>query len=443
MQPQSAQVANARRLIIELGQLLTDITAGQDVAVVHQRLLDLFDAAEHDGRVDAMEVGRREFAHVWSALRHGSALPVAAWEGVVLPTVVAFSSARTVKIHLELATTYWLAARAAVDAVPDYPAAVATLAAPEPAATSHAAPPEAMWPAAAPLRPSVGGGVVDPAPAAGAGRARTGPDRRVLVAVAVAVLATVTVMLVLLNRPAGDDLAVSGATASPSLSSGMMTSDVGPPAVLPTTPPTASPQPSPIITAAPMPAPSWTPPAPPTTSPGAPPPPPPPPVPPSAPTRLTAVAADEHNIWLSWSPPADGGSGGVAFYRVQRDGRFLGWTSDTSVTITGLEPGTSYTFVVYARNAAGLQSGPSNKITATTASRPSPPPSPPSSPSAPAPSSAEPPPPSQTPAEPSPSATEPVPPSTEVSPPETPPLDPTGATTAPVSPSGEAAADRL
>ena len=127
-QPHPAQAQRARDLVVQLGQLLADITAGRPTAAVHQHLLDKFDAAVHDYRIDAMEVGRQEFAATWDALRQGLALPATAWEQVVLPTVVGFSNTQKLKIHLELATSYWLAARAAVDAVPDYPAAVAALA---------------------------------------------------------------------------------------------------------------------------------------------------------------------------------------------------------------------------------------------------------------------------------------------------------------------------
>ncbi|MEV0454974.1 fibronectin type III domain-containing protein [Catellatospora methionotrophica] len=390
-QPQSTRVKHARALVVELGQLLGDLTTGHDVDAVHQRLLDRFDAVEHDRRIGPLELDRRVFADTWSALRDGADLPAAAWERVVLPTVVVFGTAQTVKVYLELATAYWLAARAAVDAVPDYPAAAA-LAADE-SSTVVSSTPSAGVPRSAAPRSGSPAAVRDiaalqsPDPQ---GQNRTGPDRRVLVAVAAAVLVTVFVVL-LLVRPGGDpSVPAQAALPLPELSSGAVSGDAGQPSLLPTTPPTASPQPSPVISGAPMPTPTWTPPAPAITTPGTTPV---PPVAPSPPRHLTAVAADEHTVWLLWSAPADGGSGGVAFYRVQRDGRFIGWTSDTSVTVTGLAPGTSYTFAVVARNGAGLESVPGNQITVTTALPP------PASPSA---SSVSPPEPSPT-SEPSPS----------------------------------------
>ncbi|MEV0453990.1 fibronectin type III domain-containing protein [Catellatospora methionotrophica] len=394
--------------------MLTDITAGRPVAKVHQLLLDQFDAAVHDYRIDAMEVGAPEFAATWDALQYGRDLPVGTWEQLVLPTVVGFSNIQKLKLNLELATSYWLAARAAVDAVPGYPAAVAAL--PDLSTTDDSLPAvtaDTLHPNT-PRRPWSGDPVAMPEPyAVEHPPARTGPDRRVLVAIGVAVLATVAVMLVLVIKPSGDNQPVSqqDGLPSPMLSAGVVADESGSPVALPTAPPSASPQPSPMITNEPTPTPSWTPPAPPTTKPGTTPPPPAQPVAPSAPTSLTAVAADEHKIWLSWSAPANGGSGGVSYYRLLRDGQFLGWTPYTSATITGLSSGTSYTFVVIAVNAAGLASGNSNQITAMTASPP-PPPSPSSIPPSPVDPPTQSPTPVETTAAPTPSATEPETPPT-------------------------------
>lgn len=427
-QPDPGQAANARKLVVQLGQLLTDITAGRPVAKVHQQLLDQFDAAVHDYRIDAMQLGAPEFAETWNALQYGLDLPVDAWEQVVLPTVVGFSGIQKLKIHLELATSYWLAARAAVDAVPGYAAAAATL--PDPSTTDDSLP---AVPPATPAQPGTPRHAFAAEPAtptayAAADRpARPGPDRRVLVAIAVAVLATVTVMLVFVIRPTGDDpaSATPQGLPSPMLSAGMMAGDGGQPVTLPTAPPSASPQPSPMITTEPTPAPSWTPPTPSTTKPGAPSPA--RPVAPSAPTRLIAVAADEHNVWLSWSAPVNGGSGGVAYYRVIRDGQAIGWTRDKSVTVTGLAPGTTYRFAIIAVNGAGLPSAPSNQITAMTASpSPSaPPPSPSTVPPVPT-TDAPTPSPTETTAEPTLSPVEPSPPPSPENPSPTtePPVEP-------------------
>lgn len=430
-QPDPGQAAHARKLIVQLGQLLTDITSGRPAARVHQQLLDQFDAAVHDYRIDAMQLGAQEFAATWHALQYGLDLPADAWEKIVLPTVVGFSGIQKLKIHLELATSYWLAARAAVDAVPDYPAAAAAL--PDPSTTDDSLP--AVPSQTTPVQPGTPrhAFAAEPATAptayAVADRPeRPGPDRRVLVAIAVAVLATVTVMLVFVIRPTGDDTASATPQALPSplLSAGVMDDDAGQPVTLPTAPPSASPQPSPMITTEPTPAPSWTPPTPATTKPGTPAPP--KPVAPSAPRHLIAVAADEHRVWLSWAAPVNGGSGGVAYYRVIRDGQVVGWTRDTSVTVTGLAPGKAYRFTVIAVNAAGLQSAPSNQITTMTAS-PSPS-APPPSPSTVPPSPSEPPSPSpsETTAEPTPSPADPSPSSTleASSPAPEPPVEPEG-----------------
>ncbi|MDI1463385.1 fibronectin type III domain-containing protein [Catellatospora sp. KI3] len=376
-QPHPGSARQARKLVLDLGRMLTDITSGRDVSEVHQRLLDRFDAADHDSRIDAMEVGRREFTATWTALVQGVGLPEAAWEQVVLPTIVAFSDPVHAKNNLGLATSCWLAARAAVDAVPDFPTESAELAALEaPAAES----------AAASVRSLTTTTVRTPivAPAAAAAPA-TGPEhpsrprrRRTLLAMAaVAAVAAVVVVLVLVNGAGDGDDRAAGVPAGmplPGLSAGVMASYGGQPVTLPTAPPTASPQPLPVITGEPTPEPVWSPSAAASPAPGAPSQP--APVPPTAPTGLTAVAADEHTIWLAWSAPADGGSGGVSYYRILRDGQFVGWTRATSVTIDGLAAGTSYTFAVVACNAAGLQSGPSGQITALTASPPVPSPSP-------------------------------------------------------------------
>ncbi|MBV1856016.1 fibronectin type III domain-containing protein [Catellatospora tritici] len=421
-QPHPGSAQQARKLVLELGRMLSDITSGRDVAAVHQRLLDQFDAADHDSRIDAVEVGRREFTQTWTALRQGLALPAEAWEQVVLPAIVAFSDPVHGKTNLELATSCWLAARAAVDAVPDFPTASAELAALEVGAAESASVRSMMTTtvrtpivestrAAAPTAESV------PTP-------RPRRRRTLLAVVAVSVTAAAVVVLLLVNGSGGGDghTGVPAGMPMPALSAGVVAASSGAPTVqLPTAPPTASPQPMPMITGEPTPEPVWSPSAPASAAPGAPSPA--APVPPSAPTNLTAVAADEHTIWLAWSAPADGGTGGVSYYRILRDGQFVGWTRATSVTIDGLAPGTSYTFAIVACNAAGLQSGLSNQITAMTASPPVPSPSP-AAPSPIEPTSAEPSPP-PSPSEEPPTPSESASPTTEPSPLEA-PEDPEG-----------------
>lgn len=54
---------------------------------------------------------------------------------------------------------------------------------------------------------------------------------------------------------------------------------------------------------------------------------------------------------VSWQPPTDPGSAAVTSYRVvATPGGGTCFTTTTSCTVDGLEPGTSYTFAVTARN---------------------------------------------------------------------------------------------
>jgi hypothetical protein len=102
----------------------------------------------------------------------------------------------------------------------------------------------------------------------------------------------------------------------------------------------------------PVPAPTW-------NGPG-------PVVAPTAPRGLAVTGTTETSVALSWQPPADPGSGGLAYYRIWRDGIDMGWTPQSSATVPGLTPATSYTFTVTAHNGAGAASPPSNPVTATT-----------------------------------------------------------------------------
>lgn len=80
------------------------------------------------------------------------------------------------------------------------------------------------------------------------------------------------------------------------------------------------------------------------------------PGPPGAPTALNAVADGgvPGKIDLSWVAPAVTGAGGITGYNVRFDnGTLINATSGTGVTYsaTGLNPGQSYGFQVFARNA--------------------------------------------------------------------------------------------
>jgi hypothetical protein len=216
--------------------------------------------------------------------------------------------------------------------------------------------------------------------------------RRALVPVAVATVATVAALL---HETASDGeqdrpLVMTTSMASPSGSTGVvMVNPSAEPSPLPTTLPASMHIPSPAITSLPVPSPVRGGPGPST--------------PPSAPLGLRAVAANQDSVSLTWSPPAHSGTGGTAYYRIQRDGKAAGWTRQTSVTITKLAPGTRYTFVVIAYNAAGQPSKRSNSVTVVTATPP--PVEPPPSPSEPAPEPASP--------SPQPSPPDPSPPSSQ------------------------------
>src|SRR5437773_5694156 len=72
---------------------------------------------------------------------------------------------------------------------------------------------------------------------------------------------------------------------------------------------------------------------------------------PSSPTNLAATAVSSSQIDLSWSPATD--NVGVTGYRVYRDGTLVSSSTGTSVSITGLSAGTTYSFTVAAVDAAG------------------------------------------------------------------------------------------
>ena len=76
--------------------------------------------------------------------------------------------------------------------------------------------------------------------------------------------------------------------------------------------------------------------------------------PPSAPTGLASPTRTETSVTLSWQASTD--AGGVAGYRVYRDGALAGSTGSTSYTVAGLTCGKSYTFGVEAYDASGNHS---------------------------------------------------------------------------------------
>ena len=82
--------------------------------------------------------------------------------------------------------------------------------------------------------------------------------------------------------------------------------------------------------------------------------------PPSAPSNLTVSNTTSTSVTLTWSPSTD--NVGVVCYQIG-SGNCI---NSTSATVTNLTPGTSYTFAVRARDAAGNDSAYSNAVAAYT-----------------------------------------------------------------------------
>ena len=85
---------------------------------------------------------------------------------------------------------------------------------------------------------------------------------------------------------------------------------------------------------------------------------------PSAISDLSATANSDTAITLSWSSPNNGGSS-ITLYKVFQDAVQIDTTTNTSYTVTGLSPNTSYDFTVVASNNVG-DSTISNTATQTT-----------------------------------------------------------------------------
>ncbi len=85
---------------------------------------------------------------------------------------------------------------------------------------------------------------------------------------------------------------------------------------------------------------------------------------PTVPTNLVASNTGQTNTSLSWSSSTD--NVGVVGYNVYQDGVFLVATSGINYDVSGLSPGTGYTFTVNAYDASGNTSAFSNAINVTT-----------------------------------------------------------------------------
>ena len=85
---------------------------------------------------------------------------------------------------------------------------------------------------------------------------------------------------------------------------------------------------------------------------------------PSAPANLLETVKSATTVSLSWTASTD--NVGVTEYAVYRDSVQAGTAAGTSFTDTGLNPITSYTYQVTARDAAGNESGPSGSLVVLT-----------------------------------------------------------------------------
>lgn len=85
---------------------------------------------------------------------------------------------------------------------------------------------------------------------------------------------------------------------------------------------------------------------------------------PSTPTNLIVTGSTSSTISLSWTASTDNIM--VATYDIYLDGMLKTSSATNSATVTGLNPSTTYTFYIKAKDAAGNTSNQSNTATGTT-----------------------------------------------------------------------------
>jgi hypothetical protein len=73
---------------------------------------------------------------------------------------------------------------------------------------------------------------------------------------------------------------------------------------------------------------------------------------PGVPHGLTTVVGDGY-VTLSWTAPVNNGGAEIDYYVVYKNGSQETTTTNTSVNITGLTNGHSYSFMVAAHNSVG------------------------------------------------------------------------------------------
>lgn len=86
--------------------------------------------------------------------------------------------------------------------------------------------------------------------------------------------------------------------------------------------------------------------------------------PPTTPTGLQVTGTTTSSVSLTWTASTDNTA--VTEYDVLEGATVVGTSAVTSFTVTGLLPGTSHTFAVLAKDAAGNASAPSAGVTAQT-----------------------------------------------------------------------------
>lgn len=85
---------------------------------------------------------------------------------------------------------------------------------------------------------------------------------------------------------------------------------------------------------------------------------------PTTPTNLAVTGSTSSSISLSWTASTDNII--VATYDIYLDGTLKTSSATNSATVTGLNPSTTYTFYIKAKDAAGNISSQSNTVTGTT-----------------------------------------------------------------------------
>ncbi len=91
-------------------------------------------------------------------------------------------------------------------------------------------------------------------------------------------------------------------------------------------------------------------------------------MPPSTPTNLHSMGVTESSVNLMWNAATDNVA--VTGYQVSRDGVVIGTTNKLVLTDSGLQPGSSYRYVVRAVDGAGNISPVSNTLSITTKTAP-------------------------------------------------------------------------